>query len=322
MEQNPEQVEAESGVSRNQHRDGHHVTTTDSTDTTVAQVKQKRFPVIELFGPVIQGEGAQAGLQTMFIRFGGCDYRCEKCDSLHAVIPEAVQKHATYMTAEEIYLKVAAANHTTGVKWVTFSGGNPCMHKLDELVTRLNEGGYHINVETQGTLWQDWLNGVSLITIAPKMHGMGEKFEEDKFTYFLQQAGARPICIKVVAFANIDLEMALRVEDLVNQAYADYARITDSRDYDQLPWVAYYLSLGNPFPPVLNPHTFELEDNPILADESETAILADKVPLTLPERLLKSYKNLSEEVLADKRLKNWRFLPQLHVLVYGNETER
>jgi 7-carboxy-7-deazaguanine synthase len=32
--------------------------------------------VSEIFGPTIQGEGALIGLPTVFVRTGGCDYRC------------------------------------------------------------------------------------------------------------------------------------------------------------------------------------------------------------------------------------------------------
>lgn len=39
----------------------------------------RTFPVIECFGPTIQGEGALAGLPTLFVRFGGCDFRCSWC---------------------------------------------------------------------------------------------------------------------------------------------------------------------------------------------------------------------------------------------------
>ena len=57
-----------------------------------------RFPVVEVFGPTIQGEGELAGVPTAFVRFGGCDYRCTWCDSLHAVLPEDVRE-APRMTA-------------------------------------------------------------------------------------------------------------------------------------------------------------------------------------------------------------------------------
>jgi 7-carboxy-7-deazaguanine synthase len=156
-------------------------------DTVTAEVKVKRHPVIELFGPVIQGEGSQAGVQTLFIRFGGCDYRCAKCDSLHAVIPGAVQKNAEWLTPLEIADRCTAIRDTTGVEWITFSGGNPLMHRLDELVSILTTRDFQINVETQGTLWQDWLYAVTIVTVSPKSLGMGEKFEEGKYRRFLER---------------------------------------------------------------------------------------------------------------------------------------
>ena len=42
---------------------------------------------IVIIGPTIQGEGALAGRPTIFVRTGGCDFRCTWRDSLHAVDP-------------------------------------------------------------------------------------------------------------------------------------------------------------------------------------------------------------------------------------------
>ena len=47
--------------------------------------------VVETFGPTIQGEGPYAGRVCHFVRFGGCDYRCTWCDSMHAVDPGLVR---------------------------------------------------------------------------------------------------------------------------------------------------------------------------------------------------------------------------------------
>jgi 7-carboxy-7-deazaguanine synthase len=268
--------------------------------------REKKFPVIEIFGPVIQGEGSQAGNQTMFIRFGGCDYRCQKCDSLHAVIPEAIQKHARYLTTEYIFTTLQEAHRTTGVRWVTFSGGNPCMHKLGDLVEALIATGWYINVETQGTLWQDWLHQCHLVTVSPKAPGMGEKFDVAVFQKFIRKLDVRPICVKVPVFFEADLEMAISVEKATEEAFADL---------DMMPgWVSFYLSLGNPYPPVLN-------DEFDLVDHFDTVDHHTPLP-GLPSVLLTHYRRMSEEVLQDRRLKSWRFLPQLHVLVYGNETGR
>ncbi|MED4958776.1 7-carboxy-7-deazaguanine synthase QueE, partial [Paenibacillus macerans] len=39
------------------------------------------IPVLEVFGPTVQGEGMVIGQKTMFVRTAGCDYRCVWCDS-------------------------------------------------------------------------------------------------------------------------------------------------------------------------------------------------------------------------------------------------
>ena len=57
----------------------------------------RTHPVIEVFGPTIQGEGAEAGLPTHFVRFGGCDYRCSWCDTMYAVDPAVL-----WATAERL----------------------------------------------------------------------------------------------------------------------------------------------------------------------------------------------------------------------------
>ena len=81
----------------------------------------KPFPVVEIFGPIIQGEGPPIGVPTMFVRFGGCDYRCEWCDTTLRVLPEEVKKNSTRMTVEQIVEKV---NQSQYCEWVIFSGGN------------------------------------------------------------------------------------------------------------------------------------------------------------------------------------------------------
>ena len=54
----------------------------------LAPTRAKLIPVVEIFGPTIQGEGAEAGVPTHFVRVGGCDYRCIWCDTMYAVDPD------------------------------------------------------------------------------------------------------------------------------------------------------------------------------------------------------------------------------------------
>lgn len=276
--------------------------TAETVETPTPVEKLKEHLVVEIFGPVIQGEGSQAGQQTMFVRFGGCDYRCQKCDSLHAVIPEAVLANSRRMTYKDIARELEEAYHRTGVKWVTFSGGNPCMQDLTQLVDQLIYNGWFINVETQGTLWRDWLYNVTMVTVSPKSPGMGEKFEEAKYRKFIGKLnGMRPLCVKVVAFSAQDLEFARHVYEVTEDVKLQWL-------YEAPGAIAYYLSQGNSYPPVLTEDN-KLVDNP----EYTGSIVSD---------LLTDFKFLCEEILPDPRLKPFRFLPQLHVLVYGNETGR
>lgn len=255
--------------------------------------KGKKIAVIELFGPTIQGEGPLAGSKTMFVRFGGCDYRCQKCDSLHAVIPEAVKKHASYLTQDEIADQLLAKMEANGTKWVTLSGGNPLMWDLEHLVTRLHGAGKGVAVETQGTLWQEWLTKVDCLVLSPKSPGMGEKFEPKKFIDILQHMSLTdvPAALKVVIFSMQDIEFALDVAEL--------AAVEGYGFQDGLK----YFSLGNPFPPTLDAALdLQMEDEQSLLDS-----------------LMYNYRLLIEDVTGDPRITDWRFLPQLHVLAYGNE---
>ena len=69
--------------------------------------------IAEIFGPTIQGEGALIGEATVFVRAGGCDYRCVWCDSPHAV-DSAYRETWAAMTSEEVWAEV-----------LRLSGGQP-----------------------------------------------------------------------------------------------------------------------------------------------------------------------------------------------------
>lgn len=284
---------------------------TQSTAEAEAEVragtKEKRIAVVEIFGPTIQGEGPLAGTKTMFIRFGGCDYRCSKCDSLHAVIPQAVKKHARYLTAEEIADEIVPVAKQTGTIWVTLSGGNPCMWDLSKLIALLQGSGLGIALETQGTLAPDWIARCQMVVVSPKSPGMGEKFEEGKFRAFLcvldhwhqkwkKKGVAVNMAVKVVIFSAQDLEFAKYVDSVWKNSAPELWS-------PQL-----FLSLGNPYPPRLNDQN-ELED---LVHSRDTHIAV----------LLRDYRVLVEEVVADPSLTHVKVLPQLHVLTYGNEAGR
>lgn len=273
---------------------------------------EKTVPVIELFGPTIQGEGAMIGVKTMFVRFGGCDYRCGRCDSMHAVDPQAVKANSNWVTQEHIAQLLLEAQEATGVEWVTLSGGNPTMWDLQRL-TELLEGKMKIAVETQGSIWRDWLRNVDQLTISPKGPGMQERFNPKVFREFVQKIGFNTkTCVKIVCFGMEDLEFALGVDQILDEiglaGQACSPRVVDRESR--------YLSLGNYMQPVLG-EDLQLHDQEL---PEELACGVDQLPI--PDELLASYKNILElDFLPDRRLSHWKFLPQLHVLVWANKAK-
>jgi 7-carboxy-7-deazaguanine synthase len=182
---------------------------------------EKRFPIIEIFGPVIQGEGAMIGQQTHFVRLGGCDYRCSWCDTMYAVLPEQVRENSVPMTPCDIVSRLGELNpHTL---WVTLSGGNPALHKLDPVIESINAAGFKIAVETQGSLYKEWLEQCALVTISPKPPSSGMQQDISTLHRFV---GLPEANLKVVVFDEEDLAFAREV-------------------HSRYPDVPFYLQVGN-----------------------------------------------------------------------------
>lgn len=250
----------------------------------------KPLPVMEMFGPVIQGEGQMIGVQTWFLRLGGCDFRCSRCDSLHAVLPDQIKAGKTVYGQAELALELVGRMGGVG-GWVTLSGGNPCMWDLTTFLreARAFDPKTKFAVETQGSLWQDWLNMCQMVTISPKGPGMIDDWQAQliKLHSFIGKLHPdTPACLKVPVFGAPDLEFCREVQRIAEQY--------------KLPL---YLSIGNPFVP--NPEDPEAKQ-PSLNDHRQI--------------LLRHYDSISALVMKEfPELSEAIILPQLHVLLYGNE---
>lgn len=256
----------------------------------MTEQKEKRIPLVEMFGPTIQGEGAVIGQQTYFMRFGLCDYKCVMCDSMNAVDPKQVKQNAQWLTQEEIYEQFAGYRNELSTRWITLSGGNPCIHDLEGLVDALHGDHYRIAVETQGTKCPSWLAKCDIITVSPKGPGMGEDTNLEVLDGFLQtlhEAGAsEQVAIKIVVFDQRDLEFA----KLIWERYQFYG-------------YPFYLSQGNPQPPGFR----------------------EEMHLSFTEYVMfqiGNYKVLFEDIKDDPILSQMRFLPQLHTWFWGNDKGR
>src|SRR5262249_5467408 len=141
-----------------------------------------------------------------FVRLGYCDYRCRWCDTLYAVLPDQVREHSIRLSAAAIHDQLDALDTT--VPWVTLSGGNPVLHDLAALVALLHSGGRKVAVETQGTLFREWLRDCEVVTVSPKPPSAGMETNLAQLDRFAVLPNAN---LKVVVFNDADFAYARQI---------------------------------------------------------------------------------------------------------------
>jgi len=241
-----------------------------------------------MFGPTIQGEGEYQGMPAYFIRFGGCEYRCEWCDTPHAVLPRLVRE-AQRLTPDEIMERLKAL--PVGPNLIVLTGGNPVLHELGELVDSLHRANYMVSVETQGVKFKQWIVWCDSICVSPKPPSSGHLHAMKALDAFMRQLweadGVARLFFKVVVFDQHDYEWARDVH----------------RKYDDVPM---YLSAGN--------DAGRTVGNPDRVDERTLDQIA--------RDLLGRTRWLTNYTMVDPMMSDVRVQSQQHVLLWGNERGR
>jgi len=147
--------------------------------------------VNEIFGPVWQGEGRQAGQRCFFIRTATCNLECTWCDTpqtwvynerkatKHSRIdvPFNVRTESTRMNQYGVMTQLHELNCSPR-DLIVISGGEPMLqqHALEPIIQHLwlvGMGG-NLAVETAGTIAPEewWEDGIQW-TVSPKLSGSG-----------------------------------------------------------------------------------------------------------------------------------------------------
>lgn len=186
-----------------------------------------KIPVLEIFGPTIQGEGKVIGRKTMFVRTAGCDYRCDWCDSSFTWDGSA-KDEIRMMTADEVYeeLKKVGGDY---FNHVTISGGNPALIKaIQDLVDLFQEKGIYTALETQGSKYQPWMRQIDDLTISPKPPSSMMKPNLPLLDEVIEQCVHDTLNLKVVIFEEADFDFAKMI-------------------HHRYPSIPFYLQVGNPY---------------------------------------------------------------------------
>lgn len=107
----------------------------------------------------LQGEGRLTGTPSAFVRAAGCNLRCWFCDT----------PYASWHPEGEDYdvAQILARLEEFDVRHVVLTGGEPMLFaELVPLSLELQRLGYHVTVETAGTLYLPV--GCDLMSISPK----------------------------------------------------------------------------------------------------------------------------------------------------------
>lgn len=120
--------------------------------------------------PTMQGEGPFAGAPAVFVRLGGCNLACGFCDTEF--------EDYTAMPLGDILAQVrelAAGNtaYPVATRLVVITGGEPLRQPIAPLCGALLEAGFHVQVETNGTLYRELPEGVHIVCSPKNASGKG-----------------------------------------------------------------------------------------------------------------------------------------------------
>ena len=190
------------------------------------------IPVAEIFGPTIQGEGPHVGMQTLFVRVAGCDFKCAWCDSKFAwKIDGSIKRYGTKELADILVQECDNSKCSN----VVLTGGNPCLYDFKEVIDILHDNNITVDIETQGSKMPDWLLDVDLLVISPKAPSSKQPDVYKTVNEYMKLLSSirQKVAIKIPVFNEEDFEFAMKYYALV-----DYYR---EKGVD----IDLYLSVGN-----------------------------------------------------------------------------
>lgn len=162
----------------------------------------------------LQGEGAQAGRAAVFLRFTGCnlwsgreedrhDAICRFCDT--DFIGTDGVNGGRYLLDEVVRL-VASLWPGGGKPYVVCTGGEPLLQLDVPLITALQDAGFEVAIETNGTIAVppevDW------VCVSPKSDArlVVDRGSELKLVYPQPEPAAQPERFSALAFDHFFLQ--------------------------------------------------------------------------------------------------------------------
>lgn len=116
----------------------------------------------------IQGEGFNAGMPAIFVRFGNCNLKCTWCDTKYTWHPDMQDNFE-----EPLSRVFAAIRKYPRCKHLVITGGEPMLQQDAIRAIAKEFPDYYIEVETNGSQEVSCFNDVDLFTVSYKTSNSG-----------------------------------------------------------------------------------------------------------------------------------------------------
>ena len=119
---------------------------------------QKKISVVEIF-ETLQGEGPYVGRAAIFLRLGGCNLKCDFCDTEF--------DNYTLLSNREIVIRIKQLSNN--INLIVITGGEPLRQDIEPLCKLLIKENFEIQIETNGTIFRKLPKQVKIIC-SPKIY--------------------------------------------------------------------------------------------------------------------------------------------------------
>lgn len=236
----------------------------------------------------VQGEGLDIGKPMVFIRFAGCSLRCSWCDTKFS----SWYSNEWYEKSQEEILEFLKQFNC---KNISLTGGEPLIQgDLEELVYKLKEQDYYIDIQTNGIhIKEDLMGGIiNMWSVSPKLQSSVSTVD------------------KVAGKLQEQLRINFKVLERFKKEFLRYGNgmfkfvIEDKNDLTEV------LTLLN---------TLKVKDIPIIFQPQGLLNISTA-------EYIKQLRDLVEEIIIKNKLKdvenlNLRILPQMHRLLWNNRRQ-
>jgi len=172
----------------------------------------RRYRVNEIFYS-LQGEGQNAGVPMLFVRFAGCNLACDFCDTKH-------DDPVLELSRDELVKLIEGVRADRAFRWICLTGGEPLLQIDEDLVQALkgingNGGRPRIAVESNGSILNRAVYVADWFTVSPKGRDVKMRYASEVKLVWPNHADLMDYCLREIEASYYYLQPLAAPRDLI-----------------------------------------------------------------------------------------------------------